>query len=572
MKSKETLLRRRPPHGASYVAIALLTFCESPEAAGQDFAGSQYLGWGWDVFQRSDSSDALRSRVIKEQSDSPSDRPDVIGKFKSTYARSASSMVRSLTVQTSLSAEFGAFSGSVDSKYQESNSSSSQTNLAFVTRAYSKKVLYYDEESLRKNLKPAFLADLDNPEVSPESVLDKYGTHVISKIKIGGRLNMYFKSETSKSISSSQFSLAVKAAYPGVKGKVNTSLDQQSTEARENLEFTSEVLGGSDQSSVSGDFIPDMRSLSSWERSLDHTPEYIGRPENSLIPIWRFCANPERHAAIKFAYDVREAKHAIENPVQFSTTTDRTSGIITGRLRAGHADNSTGYKILCGGAQVHYEDYGMMLTSSYPQTINEWHASAKDHLVNDYGNLTISAIAIHDPNNHWKVEIVPFTQKPGPANLVAKVAPRPSYLVGGGGKVLYTGEGSVLRGLQPGKDKTFTAWAGALQVTDVATLTVYGIYLSPRSEAARRLTVETRIFNDRGQKQHKPSKQVGVADWTLVGGGAVSPGKTDGQSLTASLPNGTGWYGHSKDHGEPREYPIDVFAIGLRVTVKPGRN
>src|SRR5436190_20705171 len=63
------------------------------------------------------------------------------------------------------------------------------------------------------------------------------------------------------------------------------------------------------------------------------------------------------------------------------------------------------YKIIGGGAVDNWSGAGNLLTGAYPESLNSWVASGKDHLTPSPATITAFALAIYDPGNEWDVVI-----------------------------------------------------------------------------------------------------------------------------------------------------------------------
>ncbi len=524
------------------------------------------LGHGWDVFEASDSPQAKKPRIVDvfvNLCSEPSESERGSELLMET-ARNISSLTKKLTVQTKVSGEYGAFKGEVESHYSKTSTSSSDRYTALIANTFTRRIYSCSEEQIRRRLSKKFIEDINNPRMLPHELIDTYGTHVISKVKYGGRLFMHLTSTSTLATSSEEFELAAKATYGKVSAEAKTKFSQATADQVNKMKVETTVLGGSLQSGVQGARAPDDYVVTAWESSLDQKPSYIGRPAQSLIPIWHFAEDEQRKRDIKFNFEVRQAKHAIENPLEFSKTVKAEGGTVATDLNV-----PPGYKILSGGAQSTWEGYGRLLVRSYPQNTTTWSAASKDHIEGDAGMLTVSAVAIYDPGDHWNVEIKPrFYEKSatGWVRVPTNYTPRGKHLTGGGAKIDFTGDGALLTSLVPTDEGTgyYLATSKANSSRDSHRLTTYAVWLSPKSEAAKRVIIKTKVFSADGAKQSNPQKDAFVdGGYVLVGGGAEAVPHNVGQLLTASIPKGNLWYGESKDHMESRHAPIKVYAIGL---------
>jgi hypothetical protein len=237
----------------------------------------------------------------------------------------------------------------------------------------------------------------------------------------------------------------------------------------------------------------------------------------------------------------------------------------------------SGYKILGGGAQDNWTGAGNLLTASYPAGLTKWVAAGKDHEVSSPATLTAYAFALHDPTDEWDVVIRTATGQFSATGPVA--VPHPSVqvtltsdyaLTGGGAFVHWTGAGNLLTVSAPAGTDDHNNWLWRAQskdhdISDPATISAYIIGLKHRTPQIRVQSTTARL---EGMMSSRPMARACLdPSWILTGGGAdmwYDPIDGPGVLLTGSYPEGSCWIGLGKDHQQPSQSPISVWAIGIR--------
>lgn len=175
-------------------------------------------------------------------------------------------------------------------------------------------------------------------------------------------------------------------------------------------------------------------------------------------------------------------------------------------------------------------------------------------------------IKILDPVESRQPSLIPYVEVP---------VPRDHKLIGGGARVNWKGQGSLLVASYPeeGNGK-WVAKAKSHQVADPCTITAWAIALyDPKDEW------DVEIFHKVSEKSEWPRVHMSVNEgYVLTGGGAqVSWDENDngGSLLTASFPRDSHtWEVRSKSHNVGYPTTIVVYAIGVRpkVGVNPLKN
>jgi vibriolysin len=227
-----------------------------------------------------------------------------------------------------------------------------------------------------------------------------------------------------------------------------------------------------------------------------------------------------------------------------------------------------GYKLVGGGARSNSTGAGNLLTASFPETPNTWMAASKDHNASDQASITAFAVAIHDPDNLWDVNITKSDAGNDDANPLRMQRVESGYvMVGGGAQVLPNKEGNLLFASYPMNPDTWRGHSKWRKTKGSAKLVAYAIGLKSKLPDIK---IESAIQQGRSNESTRPKATASVAsDHVMTGGGAcILYGEQEpGVLLTASYPaDGQTWEGKGKDHLDPCSTAIEVECIGVKVT------
>ena len=605
--------------------------------AGQGlFPGNEQIGHGWDALALKPEA-ASKHRIVtykagKERVPTQSSGIPGIGDiptfmhagrrpaagYSSQFADSFASLSRKLSVTAHAEVDSFGFQGSLDTKFSESTKTSAETQVASIQKHHTAFVLEFgDIDDLEEHLDRHFKRDLDDSSFPPEDLFAKHGTHVVTKVLLGGRLDYWFSSKSTESMSSKAFEASVKASYGGVSGGASLTAEEENLAKASSVSMTMNAVGGEGSAISSLEASKTSDAFATWAASIQTNPHYIGRPKDGLVAVWDLCSNNARATELRKAYHRLAAKRIIENPVIFTHTSDDV-----GEYPVATWEVPSGYKILSGGAKTNAGRVGLLLVSSYPTNGSKgWAAQGRSIIERDTGTLTIRVLAIHDPDNYWDVQHWPSERSELTQHPRAFAEVKPGYALTGGGVLCEAPNGGVgtfpwlahpvfkahakelhaipgaARELEDhakarslyenheGQAQELSGWACFAKdfaVPAASNLTAFAIGVQP-NPANRHIADGGLAVMTAGFVGHKPltlkrslqKSSLRVADgYTLVGGGAVSPDCR--VLLTGSLcepavdrARGPEWTVLAKDHLLEASYtPVYVFAIGLQVLAK----
>lgn len=472
--------------------------------------------------------------------------------YGSTYARFS----KSLSVKVGMKGSFGGFSASLDTEFDEKSMESTTTKFLKLHTTVSGSVLSIGEDLdvLKANLTPRFKTALANN--TAKALIRAYGTHLVTKVDIGGRAELFCSSSATERTSETNFKLQAKAAYKGVGGSIDASVGITASEER-----LAKKVGGSKRLNVLGGSARERSALrankpnawENWAATIENNPGFLGYREG-LIPLWELAKTARRRAELRKGFNQEAAKKPLIRV--FSAT----------GAAASHPDAKItiddDYKLLGGGAFVRYTGCGNLLTASYPESDNTWRATSKDHHRGDAAKLTVYAVGLYDPDDFWDVVRKNKTGgKKSDAPICSVSLPAGYALVGGGAKDNWSGAGNMLTASYP-KQNSWYGKGKAQLISDPSTITAYAIGIKSKIG----IKVATKIQTSKSGRAHIPTANAApTRGYDLVSGGAKTDYHYQGQFLTSSYPDGDKWTTASKDHFAPESGIVTAYAIGIKV-------
>lgn len=320
-----------------FVTMAMLTGCKKNEVPttpindginkkkkngqGTNSAGdgkNDLLGYGYDLTGEFANSSAAKFSVInvdklkleqptRVEWDLSSKREGVL-----IAGENATSYLEKVTAKLNSSFSlFGIgklllFKASISGTYSDSDAFSSK----YLYSSYSHKIqqkrvkLNATNTMLKDYLTSSFTADVTNE--SPAYIVSRYGTHVLSDIILGAKLEVLYRSTTTKTdrinASTAGVDVGVKAIF-----SINTGFTYDYNSTTQNFSQTLhyKTIGGEPSTSILGNTSiisanPPTVNISDWEKSSSlANAEMIDITENGLIPIWDLIADPVKSEAVK---------------------------------------------------------------------------------------------------------------------------------------------------------------------------------------------------------------------------------------------------------------------------------
>ncbi|KAI0690009.1 hypothetical protein BC835DRAFT_1308110 [Cytidiella melzeri] len=224
------------------------------------------------------------------------------GNYYSSSGTTATEYIMELSSHADLGVGFRGFSASASvdfTKSQLQNLSHAFTRVTHEATHYSLSLIPPTE--IRPLLKSWFVNDLENME--PLDLYQKYGTHLLNSLTIGGRALFLTATDTRSYSSEISFSVAAKisASYKLADGHMELSVEERAAMNSFNAssEFSITTKGG-DPKYGNEEFL---KNVEAWAGSIIDYPEFVDFGSfPCLIGLWDFASTPDRCNVLREAY------------------------------------------------------------------------------------------------------------------------------------------------------------------------------------------------------------------------------------------------------------------------------
>ncbi len=223
----------------------------------------------------------------------------IFGQSTIITENSVKEVYKEFNLKLSVKGTYGAFSGAASTEYSENSTNHEEAAYSKLYAHFVKKRQYINIPESKYRFTEQFVQDL-NGSMAPISLFQKYGTHLIKDIFLGGRLELNYTTKKTIADSNSSIKAGVKASYAFINGSTDVENSKKTHELSEKSDLNLRVVGGNSPALVG---INDLKEVyKSWCASLDDpkkcAPCGIAAYE-SLIPIWNFCKNAARRDVIE---------------------------------------------------------------------------------------------------------------------------------------------------------------------------------------------------------------------------------------------------------------------------------
>lgn len=226
---------------------------------------------------------------------------------------------------------FATATSTISSSFKETDALSINYAYASFERTIQKREYTYSvsPEQLRECLSDNFTYDLNN-NFNPQTIISKYGTHVYTNIKVGGKITVLYKASIISTTSETEKKNIVSAGLSGSIGKIfggsiETSFSKEEIQKAATkttfAQFVINAQGGNSSIPMMGVVMNAQNSdysvnIQEWERSVTDgsTTVLIDFNPSSLIPIWEFVPDMNKRKSLQTA---------IENYIENKSLTDR---------------------------------------------------------------------------------------------------------------------------------------------------------------------------------------------------------------------------------------------------------
>jgi hypothetical protein len=218
-----------------------------------------------------------------------------------------------------------AFSGSISGNQflKSKESYSSKYSFASYDAIRSHKYLKINDEveSLSNYLTPEFLEDVDR--LSPARLVERYGTHVLTDVTIGGRYRLLFRSVIEKTTNSSEKKEILKAGFGatikkvGIQLNAGVSIDTQTEKAKENQHKELFVMFyGGTGTCMQYDLengMPTTLDINGWESNVSlNNANLTDINWKETYPLYYFIKDPQKRQQVKNAIENYIKDHSLD--------------------------------------------------------------------------------------------------------------------------------------------------------------------------------------------------------------------------------------------------------------------
>ena len=270
-----------------------------------------YVGYGYNMFGYYASTESLMAPVLDIDVLLNDGRIFYktldLSSFEQDVSEGAAEYSKKLSARVQVSGSYGFFKATVDTSFSSDHKEESTyyySTLRYLIRNYE---LYVN--LLPSQLKP-FLhskarSDINDPNISPLELFAHYGTHVVTSLRAGGKLEYNVSSETSAFSDKSEFEMSVTASYNAfvasvnADGKYKTETGESATNS--NHKVVVKTYGGTPQDGTTLASTPN--AFKEWADSVNNKMSISDFGNHNPVGIWELCDSPARRTELQNAFD-----------------------------------------------------------------------------------------------------------------------------------------------------------------------------------------------------------------------------------------------------------------------------
>lgn len=282
--------------------------------------GVEAIGAGYNPFLRYASADSITVQIF-DWYKAPSKEVTVAGQtygvpevvdvqaqsnytYNDATGNSINSYQTSLATSVNISGSYNYFSGSLNVEYSTQSLTQSENAFSRIQQSVTLWSLRLptgaDLRSLLREDFRSYLDALPCTDEAAQDLFDRYGSHFLTGIVMGGRAVL--SSATNKLQVDRSYSLSetAKASYQSLTGQLSAEESVKYEQSVSSFDFNSEstqsVIGGTDPASA----FDGKEGFDAWKASVAEAPDFIDFV--STIPMaemWRLCATDEQAAFLE---------------------------------------------------------------------------------------------------------------------------------------------------------------------------------------------------------------------------------------------------------------------------------
>ena len=217
------------------------------------------------------------------------------------------------------------FSGSISTNHFLKSKGEYSSKYSFASRDVVRSIkrlwISEDAEYMTDYLTPEFLEDVNR--LSPTRLVERYGTHVLTDITIGGRYRLLFRSIIDKTTNRTEIKSIVKAgaeaSWKGINGKAEGAVTNETVTNLVNENRHKELFVtfyGGKGSCIKYDLEegkPTSSDIAEWENTVSlNNANLTDVNWKETIPLYRFIKDPQKKEAVKKAIEDYIEEHSIK--------------------------------------------------------------------------------------------------------------------------------------------------------------------------------------------------------------------------------------------------------------------
>lgn len=281
-----------------------------------------FLGYGYDITGRVASAESAKLSVLnvdKFVTENPGlfkQNDDVNDYFEYSYGENAESYSKKLTQKYKLTLDLNflkvakLFRGELNASFAKKDSASAKYIYATVRkmiRQRSMKIVSTTENLINNYLTEQFKSDLIS--LSATALVERYGTHVLTDIELGARLDMNYESQTNNSKREEAATAGANISvgkYFNVTADLATNSVDASSNYNQKLFYNS--VGGDGTKSLVGEIALDNSTIKinigNWQSSCNKdNAALIKIAEDGLIALEDLISDPTKKQQVKVAVE-----------------------------------------------------------------------------------------------------------------------------------------------------------------------------------------------------------------------------------------------------------------------------
>jgi len=282
--------------------------------------GVEAIGAGYDPFLRYASADSITVQIFDWYA-APSKQvtvdgnsytvPEVVDvQSQNTYTyddatgNSINQYQTSLATSVNISGSYNFFSGSLSTEYSTQSLTRSENAFSRIQQSITLWSLRLPTGAdLRSLLRQDFRSYLDGlpcTEAAAADLFDRYGSHFLTGIVMGGRAVLSSATDKLQVDRSYSLSETAKASYQSLTGQLSAEESVKYEESVNSFNFYSEsnqsVIGGTDAASA----FDGKDGFQAWKASVAEAPDFVDFVTTiPMAEMWRLCASEEQAAFLE---------------------------------------------------------------------------------------------------------------------------------------------------------------------------------------------------------------------------------------------------------------------------------